>query len=420
MAFQQGLSGLNAMSKDLGVIGNNIANANTYGNKASRVEFADMYANAINGSGSNGIGLGVNITSVEQQFSQGNITTTSNSLDMAINGNGFFQLSNGGTTIYSRNGQFQKDKDGFVVNSSGNKLLGYAANIDGTIIPSTIQPLKLPTGSIAPAATTSVALEMNLDSRQKVTGPGTTVNIDFKDAKTYNNATSITVYDDKGQEVALTYYFQKTAEDTWNVYATANGVPLNGAVDAPEPLIQDMAFAPNGGTLTNPTAPVAVDVPQVDLLTGGKSLPITGLMFDLKGATQYGSKFSVTNLAQDGYAPGDLTGVVVDKLGIVNAQYSNGLSKPAGQVVLASFNNPQGLQPLGGNVWASTHSSGDPVIGPAGQGSIGTLQAGALEESNVDLTAELVNMIVAQRSYQANAQTIKTEDQMMQSLVNLR
>jgi flagellar hook protein FlgE len=420
MAFQQGLSGLNAMSKDLGVIGNNIANANTYGNKSSRVEFADMYANAINGSGSNGIGLGVNITSVEQQFSQGNITTTANSLDMAINGNGFFQLSNGGTTIYSRNGQFQKDKDGFVVNSSGNQLLGYSANIDGTIIPSTIQPLKLPTGSIAPAATTNVALEMNLDSRQKITGPGATVNIDFKDAKTYNNATSITVYDDKGQEVALTYYFQKTAEDTWNVYATANGVPLNGTEDAPEALIQDMAFAPNGGTLTNPTDPVAVDVPQVDLLTGGKSLAITGLLFDLKGATQYGSKFSVTNLSQDGYAPGDLTGVVVDKLGIVNAQYSNGLSKPAGQVVLASFNNPQGLQPLGGNVWASTHSSGDPVIGPAGQGSIGTLQAGALEESNVDLTAELVNMIVAQRSYQANAQTIKTEDQLLQTLVNLR
>jgi len=228
------------------------------------------------------------------------------------------------------------------------------------------------------------------------------------------------VYDDKGQEVALTYYFQKTAEDTWNVYATANGVPLNGTEDAPEALIQDMAFAPNGGTLTNPTDPVAVDVPQVDLLTGGKSLAITGLLFDLKGATQYGSKFSVTNLSQDGYAPGDLTGVVVDKLGIVNAQYSNGLSKPAGQVVLASFNNPQGLQPLGGNVWASTHSSGDPVIGPAGQGSIGTLQAGALEESNVDLTAELVNMIVAQRSYQANAQTIKTEDQLLQTLVNLR
>ncbi|MBL0148785.1 MAG: flagellar hook protein FlgE [Ideonella sp.] len=420
MAFQQGLSGLNATSKNLSVIGNNIANANTYGNKSSRAEFADIYANAVNGSGSNGIGLGVNVTGVEQQFSQGNITTTSNSLDLAINGNGFFQLANDGTTIYSRNGQFQKDKDGFIVNSTGNKLLGYTAGVDGTIIPSSVQALKLPTGSIAPAATTKVALEMNLDSRQKITGPGVTVPIDFVDAKTYNNATSITVFDEKGQEIALTYYFQKTADNTWDVYATANGVPVNGTPAAPTPLITGMAFAPNGGTLTNPVAPVTMDVPAVALLTGGLTLPITGLQIDLSGATQYGSKFAVTNLSQDGYAPGDLTGVVIDKLGIVNAQYSNGLSKPAGQVVLASFNNPQGLQPLGGNVWASTHESGDPVIGPAGQGSIGTMQSGALEESNVDLTAELVNMIVAQRAYQANAQTIKTEDQLLQTLVNLR
>jgi len=423
MAFQQGLSGLNATSKNLSVIGNNIANANTYGNKSSRAEFADIYANAVNGSGSNGIGLGVNVTGVEQQFSQGNITTTSNSLDLAINGNGFFQLANDGTTIYSRNGQFQKDKDGFIVNSSGNKLLGYAAGVDGTIIPSSVQALKLPTGSIAPAATTGVALEMNLDSRQKITGPGATVPIDFADAKTYNNATSITVFDDKGQEIALTYYFQKTADDTWDVYATANGMNLDGSdpkTTPPTPLISGMAFAPNGGSLTNPAAPVSMDIGAVALSTGGMSRPITGLQFDLKGATQYGSKFAVTNLSQDGYAPGDLTGVVIDKLGIVNAQYSNGLSKPAGQVVLATFNNPQGLQPLGGNVWASTHDSGAPVIGPAGQGSIGTMQSGALEESNVDLTAELVNMIVAQRAYQANAQTIKTEDKLLQTLVNLR
>ena len=425
MAFQQGLSGLNATSKNLSVIGNNIANANTYGAKSSKAIFSDLYANALGGAASSTPGIGVTVSSVSQQFSQGNITATENPLDMAINGNGFFQLDANGANVYSRNGQFQIDRNGQIVNNAGQKLKGFAAANDGTIIPSTIQALQLPTAGVAPAASTKVAIELNLDSRAKATLPAATPLITFADPATYNNATSVTVFDAKGQEVAMTYYFQKTASDTWNMYATANGRPLRDDVGDgsgnPLPSISPMTFAANGGSLLAPVGPVLLDVPAVALVGGGgSSLPITGVKLDLGTATQFGSGFAVTKLSQDGYAPGQLNGINIDKSGVIKAHYSNGQSKSAGQLVLARFANPQGLQPLGGNAWALSNASGDAIVGPAGDGNFGVLQSGALEESNVDLTNELVAMITAQRAYQANAQTIKTEDQMMQTLVNLR
>ena len=425
MTFQQGLSGLNATSKNLSVIGNNIANANTVGAKASKAVFADLYATAIGGASGNLVGNSVTVSGVTQQFTQGNLTTTDNPLDLAVNGNGFFQLDSGGITVYSRNGQFQIDKSGNVVNNSGQKLQGYAAAADGSIIASTVQALQLPTGGVAPLATSSVKLEMNLDSRSKVTLPATTPLITFADPKTYNNATSVTVYDAKGQDVAVTYYFQKTGADTWDVYGTANGRPLlddvGDGTGNPLPSVVGMTFAANGATLISPAAPVSISVPAAPLASGGgNSLPIPGVKLDLGATTQFGSTFSITSLTQDGYAPGQLNGINIDKTGVIRAQYSNGQSKAAGQLVLARFRNPQGLQPLGGNAWSSGNTSGDAIVGAAGQSNFGVLQSGALEESNVDLTNELVAMITAQRSYQANAQTIKTEDQMLQTLVNLR
>jgi flagellar hook protein FlgE len=419
MAFQQGLSGLNATAKNLSVIGNNIANANTYGNKAARAEFADMYANAINGSGGSTIGIGVNLVAVTQRFTQGNITTTDSGLDLAINGNGFFQLDASGSTVYSRNGQFQLDKEGYLVNSSGQRLLGYAANTDGMIIPSTVQALQLPTAGVAPKETDRVTLEFNLDSRVSSIDPA--IAFDPTDPESYHNATSVTVYDSMGQEVAATFYFRKsdadpaTSPDTWDIYMTANGQPMPADGSA---IVTGLPFV--GGVLDPAFAVPAVTIDAgVPLAAGGQSLLID-FDLELSGATQYGTAFSVTDLSQDGYAPGQLTGVTIDKTGVIKAQYSNGQSKDAGQLVLATFRNPQGLQPLGGNAWAASFASGDPIVGAAGQGNIGVLQSGALEESNVDLTAELVNMIVAQRSYQANAQSIKTEDQVLQTLVNLR
>ena len=420
MSFQQGLSGLNASSKNLEVIGNNVANANTIGAKSSRAEFGDMYASALNGSGATSVGIGVNLQAVTQQFTQGNITTTENPLDVAINGNGFFEVSNGTQTLYTRNGQFQADKNGFITNNSGMKLVGYPADANGVIQPGAALPLALPTAGVSPKATSKVVIEMNLDSRKATTRPAGTPQIDFADSKTYNDATSVKVYDAKGQDVALTYYFQKAATDTWNVYATAGGLSVNtDALGNPLP-VTTLVFPTNGGSPTSPVGPVSINIPASTNAAGAAVMAIPGVALDLTGATQYGSGFGVTSMTQDGFSAGQLIGVTIEKTGIVMAAYSNGQSKPAGQLELATFKNPQGLSPLGGNMWASTFTSGNPAVGVPGSGNLGVLQSGALEESNTDLTAELVNMITAQRIYQANAQTIKTQDQVLQTLVNLR
>ncbi len=437
MSFQQGLSGLNGASKSLDVIGNNIANSSTYGFKASRAEFADVYAGALSGAGSNPVGIGTTLQKVAQQFTQGNISTTDNPMDLSINGGGFFQVSDEKNPVmYTRNGQFKLDSGGFIVNNEGLKLLGYSANGQGVIQPGLAKPLQLPTAGIAPNPTTRVNMEFNLDSRAAVTAsevnPGS---IDLNDPTTYNNATSLTVYDAKGQEVAVTLYFQKNADNedgstTWNVFATANGAgfPTNsfgdeiGVDENGNPLgpYTTVTFAAEGGSPIDPTTAVNMDVPAGVNSVGASTLAIAGIQFDITKATEYGSSFGVTDLNQDGYAPGQLTSISIDDSGIILARYSNGQSKPAGQVELANFRNVQGLSPQGGNVWARTFASGDPIVGVPGDGNLGALKAGALEETNVDLTGELVNMVTAQRIYQANAQTIKTQDQVLQTIVNLR
>ncbi len=234
MSFQQGLSGLHATARDLEVIGNNIANANTFGAKSARAEFGDMFAAALNGAGMSSVGIGVNMQTVAQQFTQGNINTTDNPMDLAINGEGFFQVADSDSSVsYTRNGQFKVDRDGYIVNNTFQRLMGYPANNTGIVRSGASGPLQLPTGGISPQPTSLIRLEFNLDSRGGVTAPTAGAPIDFSDPTTYNNATSMTVYDAKGQEVALTYYFQKSAPDTWNVFVTANGVPTQGTLAAP-------------------------------------------------------------------------------------------------------------------------------------------------------------------------------------------
>jgi len=420
MGFQQGLSGLNATSKNLQIIGNNIANANTFGTKAARAEFSDMYAAALGGASSNTIGIGTNLTAVAQQFTQGNLKTTDNPMDLAINGAGFFQVTDGTSPVtFTRNGQFKVDRDGFIVNNSQQKLMGYAADPQGQILPGLAVPLQLPTSGVAPQPTTSIALELNLRAGDAITLPAAGAQIDFNDADTYNNATSLTVYDAQGQDVALTYYFQKAAANTWNVYATANGVTAAGTALAPTPIAQ-LVYAADGSAPTSPVGPVVFDVPAATNSSGAATLPILGVRFDTSQTTQFGSAFGVTNVSQDGFSAGQLASIGIEENGVVRARYSNGQSRPAGQIEMANFRNPQGLQPIGDNAWARTFTSGEPVMGAPGGGGLGVLQSGALEESNIDLTGELVNMIVSQRIYQANAQTIKTEDQILQTLVNIR
>ena len=369
---------------------------------------------------------------MSQQFTQGNITTTESPLDLAINGAGFFQVADGKSpTMYSRNGQFKIDKDGFLINNQKQKLMGYPADGQGVIQPGAAKPLQLPTAGIAPNATGKITMELNLDSRVGTTvQPAGAPAIDFTDPSTYNNATSVTVYDAKGQDVAMTYYFQKadpvTSPDTWNVYVTANGAPLSGTAALAYASRCTVTFAANGGTPTFTPAPVApatlptIDIPASTNGAGAATLAITGVKLDFDNFTQYGANFGVTDLAQDGYAPGQLSGITIEDNGIIMARYSNGQSKPGGQIEIANFRNVQGLMPLGGNTWARSFTSGDPVVGVPGDGNLGSLRAGALEESNVDLTGELVNMITAQRVYQANAQTIKTQDQVLSTLVNLK
>ena len=410
MSFQQGLSGLNAASKQLEVIGNNVSNANTVGFKQSRAEFADVFANSLTGGGASQIGIGTNLANVAQQFTQGNVTSTSNPLDIAINGGGFFRMSNNGAITYSRNGQFQMDKFGYIVDAGNKRLTGYAANSAGVLGTGAPTELKISTADLQPTATAKVVGLVNLDSRNSIP---TTSPFNPADPTSYNNSTAITTYDSLGNAHTLQSFFVKTATaGAWDVYTTADGVSTT-ALPTPTDTI---TF---NGTGIAPTSangsPTAVSFP----VTTGATTPLA-LKIDYSGSTQFGSSFSVNSMSQDGFTSGSLASFNTGADGTIVGRYSNGQSKTLGQVVLANFVNPNGLQSLGGNAWSESATSGAPLVGTPKTGSLGVLQSSAQEDSNVDLTAELVNMITAQRIYQANAQTIKTQDQVLQTLVNLR
>jgi len=406
MSFQQGLSGLNAASKSLDVIGNNVANANTIGFKMSEAEFADVFANSLNGSGGTQVGIGTTVRAISQEFSQGNITVTNNPLDIAVNGKGFYRMSNNGAITYSRNGQFQLDKDGYIVNSDGARLTGYIANAAGALNTSTPADLKLASNDSMPNATGKVNGVLNLDSRE---APPTGA-FNLSDPKTYNSSTSVAVFDSLGNTHTLSLYFVKTAANSWGVYGTSDGTQIGAGA------IGTMRFKGDGTIDTaTTTLPFSVSTP----VTTGAASPLT-YKLDFTGTTQFGSGFGVNSLAQDGYSSGRLSGLSVGADGVIQGRYTNGQATRLGQVTLANFSNPQHLQPMGGNSWAETSQSGAPLIGAPGSGTLGVLQSAAVEDSNVDLTAELVNMITAQRVYQANAQSIKTQDAVLQTLVNLR
>ncbi|NTX48095.1 flagellar hook protein FlgE [Burkholderia cepacia] len=413
MGYQQGLSGLSGASNALDVIGNNIANANTVGFKSSTAQFADMYANSVATSTNTQIGIGTRLNSVEQNFGQGGITTTNSSLDVAINGNGFFQMSNNGVTTYSRDGTFQRDKNGFIVDSQGRNLMGYAANTGGVINTAQTVPLQAPTTNLAPTATTKISAQFNLNSQDTVP---TKTPFSATDNTTYNYSTSIQVYDSLGGSQAVNMYFVKSAAGTWEAYAGVQGGATND--------LGTVTFNSSGaiqstttGTPATPTTSLGqfqFTVPNTD----GSATP-QNLTLDLTGTTQYGGKDGVNNLAQDGFASGTLTTYTIGTDGKLTGNYSNGQTSVLGQIALANFNNPNGLVNLGGNQYAESSASGVPQISAPGSTNHGTLQGSALESSNVDLTSQLVNLITAQRNYQANAQTIKTQQTVDQTLINL-
>jgi flagellar hook protein FlgE len=425
MGFQQGLSGLNIASKNLDVIGNNVANASTVGFKVGQAQFADVFAASLSGAGSSPVGLGAKIAGITQQFTQGNITSTNNPLDLAINGGGFFQVTDsGGTPFYTRNGQFQLDKDGFIVNNQGFRLAGYPANDAGLIVTGAQTDIQIDTADIAPVATgtsagaTGLQGVLNLDGR----APIIAATFDAGDPTTYTQSTSLNVYDSQGNAHNYSLYFTKVGASTWEVNATltspggtTTAVTIDtdagtAGVQAPRIVFDADGQITSGASFTQTIAAATL---------GGTVDPLS-FSVDLTGSTQFGASFSVNSLSQDGFASGKLTGFVISPDGTLLGRYSNGETKNLAQVILASFRNPQGLQPIGNNLWVDSAASGPPLIGTPQSGQYGAIQSSAVEDSNVDLTAELVNMITAQRVYQANAQTIKTQDAVLQTLVNLR
>ncbi|MEE9342587.1 MAG: flagellar hook protein FlgE [Gammaproteobacteria bacterium] len=528
MPFRTALSGLNAASSELRVIGNNVANASTTGFKESRAEFADVFASSNQGSSANAIGRGVRVSSVAQQFSQGNVEFTDNNLDLAISGQGFFIVSDGGVNSYTRAGQFAVDREGFVVNSAAQKLVIYGADDAGNITGATTE-LQLDNSDIEPQATELVKASVNLDASADIPGglqatntialtPGTqldtsagafstaafdifdqqgnllnnatmqftptgvganwnvellvggaattpptvsnnvsigtdTINLNWDpdgtasqssiaielnttnissaasggsnvtatangasqtafdptDATSYNNSTSLTVYDTLGSPHLSTMYYRKNGiPNQWESYTYVDGKAQSG------PNLLEFSTS---GEILDTANPSKITVPSFD--PGGGAAPMS-LSINYSGATQFGSPFNVNTLNQDGFPTGRLSGIEIGDTGVISSSFTNGQSRVLGQVALANFANTQGLTQQGGTSWSETFDSGAPLVSAPGSGALGLVESGALEDSNVDLTKELVGMITAQRNFQANAQVITTADAITQTIINIR
>ncbi|WP_442798709.1 flagellar hook protein FlgE [Pantoea vagans] len=399
MSFSQGLSGLNAASQALDVVGNNIANSQTVGFKSGSIAFGDVFAGSQ-------IGMGVQVAGVNQSFTDGVLGAGTGSLDMGIQGNGFFRLVNeAGRVFYSRNGQFKSDADGYIVNNQGMMLTGFQAT--GT--PPEIQPgaavgpIQIPTGQMAARASDSGTLSGNLNSGTKIV---TKTPFDPKDNSTYSSVTQADAYDSLGNKHTINIYYAKTADNKWTAYSKDTTSADNVAQQA------ELQFDTSGHLITSP-AKLHV---QGAAYKGGEPLNFD---FDLTGMTQQASDTAMNSPTTTGYAPGLMNGYTVGDNGQIIASYSNGQKQLLGQVVLSNFTNAGGLSSQGNNCWIETPSSGQPVIGISGSGNLGTLYGNKVEASNVDLSKEMVNMIVYQRNYQSNSQTIKTQSELLQTLVNL-
>lgn len=445
MSFNVALSGLAAANKDLAVTGNNIANVATTGFKASRAEFADVYSASILGTGGKVAGAGVRTAAIAQQFTQGNINHTGNSLDLAINGNGFFALSAQGQIMYTRAGEFGTDKDGYIINSSGFRLQGYDVGVGGQILQGKKVDLRVDTSNVQPKPTSLIRETINLDSTATIPGV-TPFNPD--EPESFNWSTSVPLYDSLGNSHTMTHYFVKgpidavTGNATWTMYTLVNGRNPTDPSQAFDPANPDdtsqvtklefdssgRLVLPTDGSFSlsaadgNEWVPGEITNPNTNPPTWGPNgaiASLNGVTVNFSDMTQYNAVSAVTSQNQDGYATGQLSGLTIDETGNMFAAFTNGQSKLIGQVMLVNFSNPQGLKPVGGTAWVETYASGVPIEGMAKTGTFGAIQAGALEESNVDLTAQLVQLIKAQSNYQANAKTVTTESTVMQTTINM-
>lgn len=440
MSMNVALTGLKAATSDLSVVSNNIANANTTGFKSSRAEFGDMVgtSTAVNVSRSQ-IGMGVRLQEVNQQFEQGSLNSTSNELDLAINGKGFFQVSDSSGNYYTRAGSFHVDKDGFIVNNASQKLMGYGLDNDNNMTssigsvgintnlkldPTATPPtaINVPVQFVTPRVTDEGVLGMNLDASAI---PPTVTPFDPADAGSYNYSTTMTIYDSEGGSHAMQLFYINTAPGAWDVKATLDGDPdPANAQDATFNNLTALAFTSDGkldvsGT-TPPDPPEIVIAASAFTLTNSGNAVLKDINIDVSKVTQFNEEYSVNDVSQNGYPKGDLQELDIAKDGTIYGLYSNGRTLAVGQVVLANFMNVQGLQPAGDTAWLATIESGNPQLGTPGINGTGELVSGALEGSNVDLTEQLVNMIVAQRNFQANAQVITTNNTLSQTILNIR
>lgn len=417
MGFGQGLSGLRAQAQKLDVIGNNIANSSTVGFKSSSISFSDVYA-------SSRVGLGTSVAAVNQNFGVGIVSNTGGQFDIAIDGAaGFFRMQDAsGSVFFTRNGEFGPNKEGYLTNNQGQFLTGFIKDAETGLYGLNPEPIRIPTGNIAARATGAIsgpdagvmARRMNLDADAEVptvafpslpVAPAPQV----PDPASYNTSVPMTVYDSLGREHQLTQYFVKTSENHWKVH-----YQLDSSTDF---ISHDIEFSTGGEIIDGATGFSAnFDPSDYPSLSGAATLNIP-LNYNI--ATQFGGGHNL-EFQQDGYGTGEYTSMSISQDGTIVANYTNGEMAEVGYIVLANFANLQGLQPVGGNAWAQTATSGEAILGRPGQNGMSMVKGQALEESNVDMGTELVNMIISQRAYQANAQTITTQSEILQTLINIR
>ncbi|MBX2878913.1 MAG: flagellar hook protein FlgE [Granulosicoccus sp.] len=406
MTFEIALTGINAASTQLDTISNNIANNATFGFKGSRVEFADVFALSSFGASSPKVGQGVRVSNVRQEFAQGDMQFTDRNLDLAVEGKGMFKLEDNGAEIYTRSGNFGLDLNGNIVNSSGGKLMGYGVDNNGELQP-IVEPLYVDFTDLQPEPTSEIDLAMNLDIKSVVPPP-----FDVTDSTTFNYSTSVTVYDSLGSSQLANIYFRKDAPNTWSVYTYVDNVEVSQAGG------DELTFDASGTLQAVNGTPGAVFT--TNLFTPASQAEDMQISFNVNDISQFDNSFGVNRIEQNGFAAGRLEGFDIDSEGILFGRFSNGQAKTMGQLTLTSFPNQQGLRQIGSTSWMETYSSGEPATGAPGSASLGKVQAGALEGSNVDITSELVAMIGAQRSFQANAQVITTGDTLTQTVINIR
>ncbi|PKG39530.1 flagellar hook protein FlgE [Psychromonas sp. Urea-02u-13] len=396
MSFNISISGLQATSEQLNSISNNIANVSTSGFKGSRTEFSSVY---------NGMQAGgVEVAGISQNFDlNGSLQTTGRAMDLGLTGAGFFStVDSKGQSVYTRSGAFTVNKDNTIVSGQGNKLQGYSVDAKANIQQGKIGDLTISNAQLAASATSKVDFSANFDAR----ATAISTPFDASDATTFTSSYTTETFDSLGNSHTTSQYFVKTADNTWQAHVTVDG---NDVTPVPTPIINFNS----DGSLNTTTSTVPFTLNTFPLGADPMTVAV-----DITGSTQYAADFGVSKNNPDGYTSGELAGIRIEDNGMIYAQYSNGQNQLQGQVIIADFPNPNGLVQGSGTSWTQSFASGAPIVGTAGSGVFGSMQAGVLEGSNVDLTTELVDLMTAQRNYQANTKTITATDKMTQTLFN--